>query len=91
MMDASCSSPMMQNAYFVKPARCFWMPNERYPDQRALYSSVVAFGVAALAVVLGIVHVLVGLSLRSQPSSAGPPGAVAAGACLWRSGLIRDG
>jgi hypothetical protein len=35
MKDVSCSSPMMQNTYFVKPACGFWMPNERYPDQQA--------------------------------------------------------
>jgi hypothetical protein len=40
----------------------------------SLFTSVVAFGVAALAAVLGIMLVLIGWSLRSLARTAAPPG-----------------
>ena len=40
----------------------------------SLFTSVVAFGVAALATVLGIMLVLIGWSLRSLARTAAPPG-----------------
>ena len=45
----------------------------------SLFTSVVAFGVAALATVLGIILVLIGMALRSL-SAAAPPGTSTAGA-----------
>ena len=46
----------------------------------SLFTSVVAFGVAALATVLGIMLVLIGMSLRSLSAAAVPPGTSTAGA-----------
>ncbi len=40
----------------------------------SLFTSVVAFGVAALAAVLGVMLVLIGWSLRSLARTAAPPG-----------------
>jgi hypothetical protein len=44
----------------------------------SLFTSVVAFGVAALAAVLGVMLVLIGWSLRSLARTTGVPGAAAA-------------
>lgn len=41
--------------------------------QASLFTSVVAFGVAFMAGVLGIVLVLIGLALRPEPVAASPP------------------
>jgi uncharacterized membrane protein YdbT with pleckstrin-like domain len=46
----------------------------------SLFTSVVAFGVAALATVLGIILVLIGIALRSLSATAVPPGTSTAGA-----------
>ena len=46
----------------------------------SLFTSVVAFGVAALATVLGIMLVLIGMSLRSLSAAAVPPGTSTSGA-----------
>ena len=46
----------------------------------SLFTSVVAFGVAALATVLGIMLVLIGIALRSLSATAVPPGTSTAGA-----------
>ena len=46
----------------------------------SLFTSVVAFGVAALATVLGIILVLIGIALRSLSATAAPPGTSTAGA-----------
>ena len=46
----------------------------------SLFTSVVAFGVAALATVLGIMLVLIGMALRSLSATAEPPGTSTAGA-----------
>jgi ABC-type sugar transport system permease subunit len=40
--------------------------------QASLFTSVVAFGVAAMAVVVGIVLALIGFALRGQPSTTRP-------------------
>jgi ABC-type sugar transport system permease subunit len=40
----------------------------------SLFTSVVAFGVAALAAVLGVMLILIGWSLRSLARTAAPPG-----------------
>ena len=41
--------------------------------QSSLFTSVVAFGVAAMAFVLGLLQLLIGLALRAQGADAGAP------------------
>jgi hypothetical protein len=41
--------------------------------QASLFTSVVAFGVAAMAIVLGAMQVLIGLALRAQEAEARAP------------------
>ena len=41
--------------------------------QASLFTSVVAFGVAFMAIVLGIVITLIGFALRTAPTPAGEP------------------
>jgi len=46
--------------------------------QASLFTSVVAFGVAAMALVVGIVLALIGFALRSQPRRSAPEAAATA-------------
>lgn len=41
--------------------------------QASLFTSVVAFGVAAMAIVLGLIQVLIGLALRAQEAESRAP------------------